>query len=56
VSDTVTVELAALAPGDYRVGTGIYDFNTGARLPATAAAGDAYPDGWLPLIEAFAVP
>lgn len=56
VTDTVTVDLAGVPPGEYRVGTGIYDLNSGARLPAYPAGGEAIGDGWLPLIENFRVP
>ncbi len=56
VSDKLTVDLSALPPGKYIVGTGIYDFNSGARLAATDASGVAYDDGWLPLIEGVNVP
>jgi len=51
VSDTLAVDLSAVAPGVYVVGTGLYEFNSGARLAATDASGAVYQDGWLPLIE-----
>ncbi|MBI3762649.1 MAG: glycosyltransferase family 39 protein [Chloroflexi bacterium] len=56
VSDTVTLDLSATPAGEYRVGTGLYEFNSGARLPARPADGAEIADGWLPIIEKFIVP
>jgi hypothetical protein len=44
VSETVTLDLDALPPGEYRVGVGWYLPETGDRLPATDASGRPVPD------------
>ena len=45
------LEVRGLPPGRYRLGTGVYNYATGARLPV--AARDTAPDsaGWLLLQE-----
>ncbi len=45
VSDTVTLDLRAVAPGRYRLAVGWYDPGTLQRLPATDG-GQAIADGW----------
>lgn len=52
VDDTVMIDLSGVSPGSYRLGVGIYDFETMERLPAEMG-GAVYADGWLPLDEAF---
>lgn len=43
VSETVTLPLSGLAPGEYRLAVGWYDPATVTRLPATDAAGQPLP-------------
>ena len=43
VSETVTLDMSAASPGDYRLGVGWYDPATLDRLPATDAAGQPHP-------------
>ncbi|MEJ5308949.1 MAG: 6-pyruvoyl-tetrahydropterin synthase-related protein [Anaerolineae bacterium] len=43
VSETVTLDIGAVPPGDYRLGVGWYDPATLDRLPATDAAGQPHP-------------
>ncbi len=43
VSETVTLEMRGVPPGEYRLGVGWYDPVTLDRLPATDAAGQPYP-------------
>jgi 4-amino-4-deoxy-L-arabinose transferase-like glycosyltransferase len=40
-----------LAPGDYRLVTGLYDLATGRRLPVSNAAGRPLPDAMVVLLE-----
>jgi len=43
VSETVTLDVRVVPPGEYRLGIGWYDPATFDRLPATDAAGQAHP-------------
>ena len=43
VSETLTLDVHAVAAGDYRLGVGWYDPETLTRLPATDAAGQPQP-------------
>ncbi|HQE92580.1 MAG TPA: 6-pyruvoyl-tetrahydropterin synthase-related protein [Anaerolineae bacterium] len=43
VSETVTLDVSAVPPGDYRLGVGWYDPATLDRLPATDAGGQPQP-------------
>ena len=51
--ETVTLQhlltLSELPPGQYRLGIGLYDFESGERLPITG--GTSAGDDWLPLRE-----
>ncbi len=49
ISDQVTLSLAGVAPGEYALAVGLYDPQDGARLPVTAASGQAAADGRLVL-------
>jgi hypothetical protein len=44
VEDTVWLSLEGVPPGEYALYTGWYDTESGERLPAYSAAGEAYPD------------
>ncbi|MBN1640616.1 MAG: hypothetical protein JXA09_05210 [Anaerolineae bacterium] len=55
VSDTVTLDLGGVAPGEYRLGIGLYDAATGDRLPAVYASGTPAPGARL-LLGAIAWP
>ena len=37
VADEIALSLAGLAPGDYELAIGVYDVDTGERLPTSAA-------------------
>jgi hypothetical protein len=43
VSDKIAVSLEGVAPGTYRLAVGVYDFETGERLPVRDAAGELQP-------------
>jgi hypothetical protein len=49
VEDTVALSLDGVSPGQYRLIVGLYDSQTGQRLPAYSADGGRYPDDALPL-------
>jgi hypothetical protein len=49
VEDTVPLSLDGVSPGPYRLILGVYDPETGQRLPAYSADGERYPDDALPL-------
>lgn len=49
VIDTYQLNLEALAPGEYTLRLGVYDSNTGERLPVTNAQGAELPDRELEL-------
>jgi hypothetical protein len=49
VEDTVPLSLGGVPPGQYRLVLGLYDPQTGQRLPAYSAGGERYPDDALPL-------
>jgi hypothetical protein len=44
VEDTIRLPVNDVAPGDYRLYLGWYDPASGARLEATTASGEPYPD------------
>ena len=52
VSETVTLATEGLPPGDYRLGVGWYEPETGARLPAFGADGERAPDDRIELTTA----
>jgi len=53
VVDEFTLPLSGeLPPGNYRLVTGMYDFSTGQRLPATGADGQRWPDDMILLYQA----
>ena len=54
ISETIMLDLSPVPSGDYRLGMGIYNFETGQRLRVSLAKRD-YSDGWLPLDENFEV-
>ena len=59
VSDTVTLDLAGVPPGRYRLAVGLYDGRTGERLPAFRAEEAPLPDARLvlpPEVEVLASP
>ena len=49
VEDTVPLSLSGVPLGPYRLILGLYDPQTGQRLPAYSADGERYPDDALPL-------
>jgi len=52
VADAFDLALpAGLAPGDYRVVTGMYEAASGRRLPASGADGQALPDDVIVLLQ-----
>jgi hypothetical protein len=51
VSDSITLSLAEVPPGHYRLAVGIYDPETVDRLPAVDAAGRPIPDNRVVLAE-----
>jgi len=51
VSDPVVLSLADVPPGRYRLAVGVYEPQTGQRLPVTDAAGHPQPDNRLVLDE-----
>jgi len=54
ILETIMLDLSPVPSGIYRLGMGIYDFETGQRLPVSLANRD-YSDGWLPLDEKFEI-
>ncbi|MBN1259620.1 MAG: hypothetical protein JXB35_02980, partial [Anaerolineae bacterium] len=44
VSETITLDLAAVPAGDYKLGVGWYDAAAGIPLPASDASGQSWPD------------
>ncbi|MER3457303.1 MAG: hypothetical protein C4309_00290 [Chloroflexota bacterium] len=57
VTDTITLTVpSGTPPGRYRLVTGLYDPQTGARLPAFAATGERQPGDALPLGEIQVAP
>jgi hypothetical protein len=49
VEDTISLPLDSVPPGQYYLVVGLYDSETGKRLPATSASGEQYPDDAAPL-------
>jgi hypothetical protein len=49
VSQTIPLDLGALAPGQYLLTSGIYDPATGERLPVILNDGTQSPDAWVTL-------
>ena len=51
VSDSITLDLAEVPPGRYRLAVGLYDPETLDRLPAVDAAGNPVRDNRVVLVE-----
>jgi hypothetical protein len=51
LSDAVTLDLGGVGPGQYRLGIGLYDAQTGDRLPIVDASGTPIPGDRLVLDE-----
>jgi hypothetical protein len=49
VTDTIAIPLDQVPPGRYGVTLGVYQPDTGQRLPARSQAGERYPDDLVPL-------
>ena len=49
VEDTIPLSLEGVSTGQYRIALGLYDMNTGERLPAYAPDGERYADDVVPL-------
>jgi hypothetical protein len=55
VSDTISLSLDDVPPGEYRLAVGLYEVTTGDRLPVTAPDGTPLPDGRLVLPDEIKV-
>jgi hypothetical protein len=55
VSDSITLDLAEVPPGRYRLAVGVYGPETMDRLPAVDAAGRPVPDNRVVLVEEISV-
>jgi hypothetical protein len=60
ISDDIVLDVSGISPGEYRVVAGVYDPDTGIRLPVADSAqpGEASPGeaGQYPLVEGLVLP
>jgi len=56
VSDEITLAISDMPPGEYEVTMGVYDPDTGVRLPVTEAAGVGAAENHYVLLKRLVLP